>query len=250
MKKPASFIDRLMLAISRRWLWIAAAILGAWVLLPWLAPVLMVAGWQKAAGVIYAVYSTQCHQLPQRSYFLFGPRLMPPITDISVVWPYLDPRQLRQFIGTPELGYKVAWSDRMVSLYTPLFIGILLMAAARRWGNNPNGWRPLRPVWFVLALLPLAVDGLTHMISDMLGFWDGFRYTNAWLAAITGNAFSPNFYVGDALGSFNWWMRLFTGLLAGFAIVGLIYPYLAGGFDDMRRSLEIKLKNAAITTIR
>jgi len=28
------------------------------------------------ASLIYLFYSPQCHQLPQRSYFLFGDRLM------------------------------------------------------------------------------------------------------------------------------------------------------------------------------
>ncbi len=236
MQKPAFFIDRLMLAISRHWLLIAAIILGGWVLLPWLAPVLMAAGLEKGARLIYAVYSTQCHQLPQRSYFLFGPRLMVPIADITADWPYTDHFQLRQFIGTPELGYKVAWSDRMVSLYTPLFLGTLLLAARRR-DYQTGGWQPLRLRWFVLALIPLALDGVTHLISDAISFWNGFRYTNAWLAMLTNNAFAPTFYAGDTTGSFNWWMRLLTGLLAGFAIVGLIYPYLEEGFADMRESL-------------
>jgi len=234
-------IDRLVLVISRNWLLIAAVLLGVWVLLPWLAPVLMAAGLEKGARLIYAVYSGQCHQLPQRSYFLFGPRLMVPIADITAVWPYTDHFQLRQFIGTPELGYKVAWSDRMVSLYTPLFLGTLFLAARRR-GRQPRAWQPLRLRWFGLALLPLALDGFTHLISDAISFWDGFRYTNAWLATLTNNAFAPTFYAGDALGSFNWWLRLLTGLVAGGALVWLVYPYLEEGFTDLHRSLQAKAR--------
>jgi hypothetical protein len=52
--------------------------------------------------------------------------------------------------------------------------------------------------------------------------------------AAAGNVFAPTFYVGDAIGSFNWWMRL----LAGFATVWLICPHLAEAFADIRHSLE------------
>lgn len=257
MQKPVFFIDRLMLAISRHWLLIVAIILGVWVLLPWLAPVLMAVGLEKGARLIYTVYSNQCHQLPQRSYFLFGPRLMVPIADITAVWPYTDHFRLRQFIGTPELGYKVAWSDRMVSLYTPLFIGGLLFALAR-WRfrvrasdrNRSTVWRILPVRWWLLALVPLFVDGVTHMISDAIHFSFGFRDSNAWLATLTGNLFAPNFYAGDAIGSFNWWLRLLTGMLAGFATAWLIYPPLEKGFAHMRRSLEVKLRDASVMTDR
>ena len=34
------------------------------------------------------------------------------------------------------------------------------------------------------------------------------------------------FYVGDALGSFNSWARLITGLLAGLGITWLAFPYI------------------------
>lgn len=35
----------------------------------------------------------------------------------------------------------------------------------------------------MLLLLPMAVDGVTHMISDWTaGIGYGFRYHNAWLA--------------------------------------------------------------------
>jgi hypothetical protein len=32
-----------------------------------------------------------------------------------------NPLVLRQFVSSPELGWKVAWSDRMISLYTGAF---------------------------------------------------------------------------------------------------------------------------------
>jgi uncharacterized membrane protein len=245
-----TFIDHLLLGLSRHWLLIINLILGLWVLLPWLAPALMATGLESGGRLIYKVYSTQCHQLPERSYFLFGPRLMYPLADINTVWPYTDHFRLRQFIGTPEMGYKVAWSDRMVALYTPLFIGGLLFALTRRraearGSGSATVWQPLPFRWFLVALGPMAVDGVTHMISDITNYNFGFRETNAWLAMLTGNIFAPTFYAGNAIGSFNWWMRLLTGLLAGFAIVWLIYPILEGGFTDMRRSQERKLRRVA-----
>jgi uncharacterized membrane protein len=86
-------------------------------------------------------------------------------------------------------------------------------------------WRAIRPLhWisFGLLLLPMAIDGGTHWISDTLsGMEHGFRYSNQWLAALTGNALPQWFYYGDALGSFNSWMRLITGLLFGVAFVWL-----------------------------
>ncbi len=243
-----TFADRLMLGWSRHWLLVAGLGLGLWVLLPWLAPVLMVAGLEGGADLIYKIYSVQCHQLPERSYFLFGSQLMYSMDDINAVWPYPNYFQLRQFVGTPEMGYKVAWSDRMVSFYTPLFIGTLFLALAR-WrsgkgaatGGAALGWRPLPIVWWLLALAPIFIDGVTHLMSDAISFGSGFRYTNAWLATLTGGAFAPTFYAGDAIGSFNWWMRLLTGLLAGFAMVWLFYPHLENGFVEIRQSLEIKL---------
>lgn len=235
------FIDRLILALSRHWLLVASLVLGVWVLLPWLAPVLMATGLENGARLIYAFYSLQCHQLPQRSYFLFGPRLMYPLADINAVWPYTGHFQLRQFIGTPEMGYKVAWSDRMVSLFTPLFVGGLLFALARWWSRTERPWRPIPIRGWLLALAPIFVDGITHMVSDAIHPVFGFREGNAWLARLTGEILDPTFYAGDAIGSFNWWMRLLTGLLAGFATGWLVYPHVADAFAEMRASLESKL---------
>lgn len=208
---------------SRNWLaWFTLAT-GVWVMLPWLAPVLMHQGQVQAAWLIYLLYSPQCHQLPQRSYFLFGDQLMLPLEQIMAVSGVRDPLSLRWFVGTPELGWKVAWSDRMVSLYTPLFVGAVLYAVTgRRWARLR--WSKA----LVLPYLPLLLDAGTHMLDDIVRI--GFRATNAWLVVLTGGVFDPTFYAGDAVGSFNWWLRLITGLVAGFAFVRQVYPHLDRGF--------------------
>jgi uncharacterized membrane protein len=214
--------------LNRNWLVCFILLTGAWVTLPWLAPILMQRGFAGPAWLIYLLYSPQCHQLPQRSYFLFGEQLMLPLEQITAITGTRDPLALRWFIGSPEVGYKVAWSDRMVSLYTPLFAGALLYAAAHR------RWTPMRWSWLLLLpYLPLLVDGGSHMVDD--AFQLGIRSTNEWLAFLTVYTFTSSFYQGDAIGSFNWWMRLITGLLAGFAFVRQIYPYIDRGFATMAR---------------
>jgi uncharacterized membrane protein len=216
-------IDRFVLWASRHWLAALNVLIGVWVGLPWLAPVFMHMGATWPARAVYAFYSVQCHQLPQRSYFLFGSRLMLPLQDILSAYPAQDPLQLRPFIGTAALGWKVAWSDRMVSLYTPLFLGGLLYALSRGAGR---AWKPLPVRTWALVYVPLAIDGLSHLVNDVTGM--GFRDTNAWLATLTGHMLPAAFYAGDALGSFNWWLRLTTGLLAGFATIWALYPRLDG----------------------
>ena len=117
------WLDKLILAFSRHWLLVINVLLGLYVGLPFLAPVFMHLGSVGAANIIYAFYSTQCHQLPQRSFFLFGPKVMYPLAEIQAAWANTtDPLALRQFVGNPAMGWKVAWSDRMVSMLSLIHI--------------------------------------------------------------------------------------------------------------------------------
>lgn len=211
--------------ISRHWLLAANLLLLLYTGLPWLAPVFMQLNWTGAANLIYLIYSTQCHQLPERSFFLFGRQPMYALPDIQAAWhATTNPLVLRQFIGNADFGYKVAWSDRMVSLYSGLLAAGLLYAPLRR------RLKPL-PWWgFLLLALPLVLDGGTHFLSDFAGLGHGFRDSNAWLAALTGNVWPAAFYAGDAFGSFNSWMRLATGVLFALGAVWFAYPYLDAQF--------------------
>ncbi len=215
--------SRVIAWLARHWLLAFGTLWGLYVGLPWLAPVLMKLGATGAGSIIYLVYSTQCHQLPERSYFLFGPKFMYPLPAILSAWPYgTDPTVLRQFIGNSAMGWKVAWSDRMVSLYTAVFAGAVLYGLFRRRIRR-------LPLWgLVLAALPVGLDGGTHFLSDLFArsVVVGFRDSNAWLAALTGNNLPSWFYAGDALGSFNWWMRLLTGVIFGLALVWALFPMI------------------------
>lgn len=223
--------------LIKNWLLAFSLIYGLYVGLPFLAPVFMKLDWEGPAKDIYTLYSFLCHQLPQRSFFMFGDRTTYSLSEIQAVWQNTnDPWILRQFTGTSEMGWKVAWSDRMVSMYT----GILFAA----WL-----WYPFRkkltgiPLWaFGLLILPMALDGASHVISDFAGIGQGFRDTNLWLARLTDFSLPPTFYAGDALGSFNSWMRLISGILFGAGIVLFGFPVLDQMFVDASRYLEAKTR--------
>lgn len=233
--------NRLVYWLSRHWLLLFSLVIAVWVGLPWLAPVFMEMGWTRAGEAIYLLYSFQCHQMPQRSFFLFGPRFMVPLEQIQAAWqPTTNPLLLRQFVGNADLGWKVAWSDRMVSAYgSPLLWGLVFYWPLRR------RLRPL-PIWgLILFSLPMALDGGTHMLSDAIGgIGGGFRDTNIWLAALTNNTFATSFYAGDAVGSLNFWLRLITGLLFGLGVVWFAYPRLNAAFAGTARQIEAKVKQA------
>jgi uncharacterized membrane protein len=211
------------------------------VALPFLAPVMMYIGAELPGKAIYTVYSFLCHQLPERSFFLFGQKTMYSLAEIqSRFQQTTDPAILRQYIGDPTAGWKVAWSDRMISLYTSVLLFAWLWRALR------NNTRPINLYGFMLLTLPMVVDGTSHLISDLSGLGAGFRYNNLWLVALTGNAFPSWFYYGDGLGSFNSWMRLISGVLFGLGVVWFLFPILERGASadrlliDARRELKDK----------
>lgn len=222
-----SFFEKL----GDRWFEVFLIAYGLWVFTPFLAPLFMHFGWTGWGKSIYFIYSFFCHQLPERSFFFFGQKSMYSLNEIRAAWQNTaNPFILRQFTGNASMGWKVAWSDRMISFYTSVWFFAVI-------------WHPLRhrikPLsWFGLALLllPIALDGSTHAISDLAGIGQGFRDTNAWLAVLTNHTLPATFYAGDALGSFNSIMRFITGLLAGLGVAWLTFPFIGATqtYDQQR----------------
>lgn len=221
--------------IMRRWLWFINGFFALLLAGALITPIFMQIGWTAPANVLYTVYSFTCHQLPERSYFMFTPDAF--ITTYSkdqVVAAGADPASqltLREFVGTPEVGYKAAFSDRMFSMYGGALIGGLVyawLARGRRWVE------PLPILALILMALPMGLDGLTHLISDLPGHGlSGFRDINSWAFPIFGNQ-PAGFYTESTTWTLNAWLRLFTGLLFGVAIALFSYPYLGMGFYDIQ----------------
>lgn len=207
--------------IEQHWVYVVNAAWTLFALLPWAAPVCMQLGWAWAGQAIYFFYSLFSHQLPERSWFLFGPQFSYTIDQLARLGPVDHELLRRTLIGDSALGWKVAWSDRAVAMYTSI-AGLGWLYALQR--RQRRTWPPL-PWWgFMLLITPLALDGLTHLVNDALRL--DFRDTNLWAIALTGGAFPSGFYAGDHFLSLNSSLRLLTGFLFGLGTVGFIWPVL------------------------
>jgi uncharacterized membrane protein len=211
-------------------------------ILPFIAPVAMRLGWIPIGDAIYTFYSPLCHQMAQRSFFLFDPQVMNDLNALPLNITgnkVADMRPLREFRGNQELGWKVAWSDRMVAMYGGFWLAGVIYSLLRR-----N--RRLKPIsiWILLLLmLPITLDGITHLMSDLVGLTIGFRYTNEWLAILTAHSLPDGFYRGDTFGSFNSWMRLASGVLFGVGMAAFGLPFVDQESRFIVRTLSEKLSH-------
>lgn len=190
------FANRLVLGIARHWLAIFTLAWGLYIGLPFLAPTLLYLGQTTPAYLIYGVYSFLCHQLPDHSYFLFGLALTPDLATLEQngMGSGLNLFEQREFIGNAVVGYKVAICQRDVAIYGAVFLAGIAFALLRRRLNALH-WR-----WYLLLLLPIALDGGLQMIG---------------------------------LHESNWFLRSLTGALFGIASVWLAYPYIEDAMQDV-----------------
>jgi uncharacterized membrane protein len=187
--------------------------------LPYLAPLVMVTGAEPVGNTVYELYGNISHQFAHRSFFFFGEQLMYSPDDLPIELTedvFANEHAMKVFRGNPTLGWKVAWSDRLVSMFGSALITSWFYYGLRKREN----FRPLARSMMILLVTPLLLDGITHYFSDFDGLVNGFRWHNAWLATITGHIFPNSFYLGSGLGSFNSWARLISGLLFGIGLMG------------------------------
>ncbi|HSJ53787.1 MAG TPA: DUF2085 domain-containing protein, partial [Anaerolineae bacterium] len=204
-QQPAPAINPGATGPARHWLLLANLAVGMYAGGTVLAPVLMRLGLERAGRIVYLFYSFLCHQLPERSYFLFGSGGLNTYSREQVIAWGADPAYLRGFVGNAQVGFKLGIAGRDIAIYVAILLAGLAYALLRRHVRGLSGRA------FLLLILPLALDGVSHLVSEISGL--GFRESNGWLAALTGNALSELFYTGTTVGSFNWLMRSLTGAL-------------------------------------
>ena len=152
----------------RHWLLFANGLALLYAGLPGLSPLARAAGYERTGLFLFLLYTPLCHQLPARSFYV--------------------------------LGYQVAYCHRCTAMYTSIVAAGLLFSALRR------RLMPISLRAAGLLLLPMLLDGGTHLIDDALGL--GFRGG------------------GDGVGSLNFALRMLTGLLVGVAVLLMLYPRL------------------------
>ncbi len=79
LEKPETGSDRFTLWISQNYMLVFILLIAIYVGTPFIAPLLMKAGMQTPAKIIYTLYSPLCHQLAFRSWFLFGEQPVYPL---------------------------------------------------------------------------------------------------------------------------------------------------------------------------
>ncbi len=167
--------------VVRHWLAIVCLALAIFIALPLSAPLLMAGGQTGPAQAIYRVYRLTCHQDPARSYFVGGPRLVYSRAELEAITPV---RPLPDYLGSPSMGYKIAFCERDLAIYLSVLIFLMFYGAIRR--KLPR--LPMR--LYLLLILPMAVDGFSQLTGARESTWllrtvTGvlFGVATAWLLA-------------------------------------------------------------------
>ena len=194
-------MDRVIVFITQHWLTLAILFLGLFAGLPFLAPVLMHFNMAGPAEWIYKGYSLTCHQLSFRSFFFFGEQSVYTIDELQRVLGVTNPTSdaffWRDFIGNAQLGYKMAWCERDVSIYVGMVLTFIFLGLIRL-RVKPLDWRV-----YLLFVMPMAIDGLWQLMTSPL-------YLLQFLPL---HESTPE-------------LRMITGALFGIGSVWLVFPYV------------------------
>ncbi len=216
-----TFANHFVFWLSRHWLAIFNVLAFLYVGLPILAPTLMYWGMTGAARTIYTIYRPLCHQLPQRSFFLFGPQLTYTASELERLLgvPIDIGLETRMRVGNEMIGYKTGLCQRDVAIYGVIFLSGLAYALLRR------RWRvPSLPLWayFVIGILPMLLDGGYQFISYLFPLiWPN--------GPLMPHETTPT-------------MRVLTVTLFGLATVWMSYPLVQETMREVEDSLLDRVK--------
>jgi uncharacterized membrane protein len=231
LERVWSKADRFSYWMSQHYLAFFNALIGIYLGLAFLAPVLLKIGAKGPANVLYTGYSFVCHQLAYRSWFLFGmqPAYPTAMAGVSNLKTYeamtgLDPNtatglwDARGFRGNELMGYKVALCERDVAIYAAMLLfGLAFAVLRKRYPSiRPIPWY----IWILFGMVPIGFDGGTQLISQF------FPQINQLIPYRESTPF----------------LRSLTGALFGVFTAWFGYPYVEESMMETRRYMERRLE--------
>ena len=99
-----------------------------------MAPILAALGADQASTLIFQLYSITCHQMPDRSYFLFG--------------------------------HQMAYCERNTAIYGAMAASGIAYSWLRR-----RDLESLPVGWYVVLILPMAIDGFSQLLGLRESTW-------------------------------------------------------------------------------
>ena len=127
MRSAVLAVDRGVLSVARHWLLTVNIMGGLFAGLPLLGPFLRSRGLDLPADMLYFAFGLTCHQMPERSFFIFG--------------------------------HKMCLCQRCMAIYGTIFVLGLLYSLVR------GRIRPLRWRWLFALWVPMALDGFTQLFG-------------------------------------------------------------------------------------
>ena len=134
-RRGVAFLARHWLAVANTWFLLV--LLGAVAV-----PATRASGLDWLADNLFAAYHLVCHQLPSRSFYLFG--------------------------------HQMAFCERDVAIYGSMSAAGIVFAVAR------NRLQPLPWKWYLASLIPIGIDGFTQLFGLRESNWE-LRLLTGWL---------------------------------------------------------------------
>jgi len=223
-----TFADRISFWISRNYLTVLNSLVLLYLGMSFLAPGLLIIRAEIPANWIYKSYGLVCHQLSYRSIFILGEQFFYPrkaanveglktyneATGLSEASTAKDLFKARAYNGDDHIGFKVALCQRDLAIYGGILIfGLLFGLTGRRIPGVP--WY----LWIVVGIIPIAMDGVSQLLSQPPFNFFPFRES------------TPS-------------LRIFTGFLFGFFTAWFGYPLVEESMADTRKIMGEKRRRS------